>query len=184
MINLTEITGFRGPLPLEITDHHGRAFYIKNRSSNGSKFVHFNLPAGKYNSSVPITTLRRPIKYLCGKLPIAERILDIPELNVHIEENPHKCTVYFKTGDIIMDPSMAVLPKPNLLHILFHEIAHFYYKTEWKCDMFACKQMLKIGYNPSQCLKVMIHNLSSNKKETVFRATKNLNYLKNVTWLL
>ena len=182
MFTLTEITGFRGQLPLVITDNYDRPFYIKKIGDSGNRFVHFNLPPGRYNSSRELTRLPRPIKYRCKKLPTAERLLDIPELNITVQENPHKCTVYFKTGDIVIDPSMAALAKPNLLHILFHELGHFYYKTEWKCDIFACNQMLKIGYNPSQCLKVIIHNLSSNKAETVKRATKGLNYLKSVTW--
>ncbi len=182
MLTLTEITGFRGKLPLEITDNHGRPFYIKGIGNNGNEFVHFNLPPGRYNCSANLTRLSRPIRYRCKKLPFAERVLDIPELNITVQENPHKCTVFFNTGDIIIDPSMASLAKPNLLHILFHELGHFYYKTEWKCDIFACRQILKIGYNPSQCLKVIIHNLSSNKAETIKRATIGMKYLKSVSW--
>jgi hypothetical protein len=140
------------------------------------------LPAGKYNTSNKLSALPKPLNYVHKKLPKPERNFPIPNLRVVVKPNPHKCTIYFKTGIIELDPEMAKLPRPNLMHILFHETGHFLYKTEWKCDVFSCAKMLKFGYNPSQCLKVLMHNLSSNKEETLNRAEKNYEFLKSVKW--
>ena len=184
MFTVDKITGFQGIAPIIIKDAKGRDFYIKQNSKYRDGSVCFNLPRGQYSTSNDLLRLPRPIRYNCPKLPIPERHLALPELRIEIKPNPHKCTVYFKTGRIVLDPSMAEMPRPNLQHILFHELGHFLYKTEWKCDMFSCYNMLKFGYNPSQCLKVMMHNLSSNKMETVKRAERNANYLKRVNYTL
>lgn len=41
------------------------------------------------------------------------------------------------------------LPFPIRLFILLHEIAHFYYKDEEKCDLWAAKMYVQKGYNNS-----------------------------------
>jgi hypothetical protein len=43
-----------------------------------------------------------------------------------------------------------------------HEIGHYYYYSENKCDNFAKNKMLKMGFNPSQIAK-SIHEALSNK---------------------
>lgn len=183
-MNLSQITGFRGKAPIIIKDSVGRNFYVKTKSNKPDGFVYFNLPAGKYITDNVLTKLRRPIVYKVGDLPKPERSKKIPELNIIVAPNPRKCTIYFDSGRIVLDPSMAKLARPNLLHIFFHEVAHYFYITEWKCDLFSCVQMLKRGYNPSQCLKVMMHNLSSSKQQTLERTTRNYKFLKNVKWHL
>jgi len=175
-MNVTEISGFVSFGPVEILDHKGRKFFCRNGNGQYS----FNLPPGIYSVTGNVSRLENPIKYFFPKLPIPERRLRVPELKVEVEPNPHKCTVYFKTGRIVLDPEMAELSKVNLLHILFHEAGHFLYKTEWKCDVFAAYLMLNRGFNPSQCLKVLMHNLSSSNEETVKRGNRLLYYLKRV----
>jgi hypothetical protein len=34
---------------------------------------------------------------------------------------------------------------------MFHELGHYFYSDEKKCDLFAAIQMMKRGFNPSQC---------------------------------
>jgi len=179
-MKLTRITGFSGRVPITIFDAKGRVFYNKVKSRNSGGIIYFNLPPGRYSTDNELQILPRPIKYKCPKLPKPERILNIPELKIVVEPNPRKCSIYFATGLIKIDPEYAARPLPQLMHILFHEIGHFLYKTEYKCDLFSCNNMLKYGFNPSQCLKVMLHNLSSNKLESVKRSAINAEYLKNV----
>lgn len=178
-----KISGFRAKAPIRIYDAKDRLFYCKENSISSDKSVHFNLPAGEYRSERIPKRLRGPIRYILPKLPKPEYKRPLPELKIILENNPRKCSVYFATGIIKLDPKFADQPLPNITHILFHELGHFLYISEWKCDLFSCHNMLKLGFNPSQCLKVMLHNLSSDKAQTVERASKNLNYLKSVRWL-
>lgn len=172
-------TGFSGIAPITIYDKKGREFYSKKRSTNPDGRVYFNLPAGVYITNNALRKLRRPITYVCPPLPKIEYKRPLPKLQVIVEPNPRKCTVFFETGIIKLDPEYANKPLPNLLHILFHELGHFQYVTEWKCDVFSCFLMLKFGMNPSQCLKKMVHNLGATR-ETLERVEKNHNFLKRV----
>lgn len=175
-IVVDKITGFSATTPLEIRDGKGRIFYTKETGGN----ITFNMPPGIYVSNKQLNRLPSPLRYVHGKLPKPERVLEIPKFNIIIAPNPNKCTVYFATGDIVMDPKMKELPRPNIQHILFHELGHFKYHTEWKCDLFSCVNMLKIGYNPSQCVKVMIHNLGNNRNDTVVRAGKVFDFMQSI----
>jgi len=177
---ISQITGFSGLAPIKIYDGKNRIFYNKNRSNNRDGIVYFNLPPGRYFTDNELKRLPRPIKYKCPLLPKPERLLNIPQLKIIVEKNPRKCSIYFATGIIKIDPEYAAKPLPQLMHILFHEIGHFLYATEYKCDLFSCYNMLKYGFNPSQCLKVMLHNLSSNKQESLKRSVINAHYLKSV----
>ena len=179
-MKLSQITGFSGLAPITIYDAKGRIFYNKNSSVNRDGNVYFNLPPGEYFTSNELKRLSAPIKYKCPILPRPERLLNIPQLKIIVESNPRKCSIYFATGIIKIDPEYAAKPLPQIMHILFHEIGHFLYHTEYKCDLFSCRNMLKYGFNPSQCLKVMLHNLSSNKKESLRRSVINADYLKSV----
>ncbi len=50
--------------------------------------------------------------------------------------------------------------------ILLHEIGHFYYTTEFKCDVFAMYNLLKKGYNKSQAYSALKDVLSRNPQNT------------------
>lgn len=177
MVVTNRVAGFCGKAPIKIYDNKNRPFYIKERSVLPSGRVYFNLPTGKYITENTLEKLHRPIHYKLPPLPIQEWQKKIPKITIKVEPNPHKCSVFYDTGIIILDPSFAKQTKPSLLHILFHEIGHFLYKTEWKCDIFSSAQMLKRGYNPSQCTKIVVHNLSGNKQSTVERAERNMKFL-------
>lgn len=181
---VNKITGFHAIAPVSIYDKKGREFYIKNESSLPDVGVFFNLPRGEYLTDNKLRELPIPVRYDCPPLPDFEKVRKVPKIKIIIKPNPHKCSVYYNTGKIIIDPTFANQALPKLKHILYHEIGHFRYKTEYKCDMFSCREMLKNGFNPSQCIKVMLHNLSSDKAATLERTTKNLEYLEKVkTWV-
>jgi hypothetical protein len=49
------------------------------------------------------------------------------------------------------------------LFILLHEVGHFYYSEEWKCDAYAAYHFLEWGCNPSQAFEALAGVLHDNK---------------------
>ena len=72
------------------------------------------------------------------------------KLNVTVGDNPSKCSVCLRSGNVLLDHKIHAMPIPVLAFILSHEKGHYLYRTEWKCDAYARNEMLKAGYNPSQ----------------------------------
>lgn len=64
--------------------------------------------------------------------------------------------------------------------ILFHEIGHYFYKTEWKTDAFALYWFLKKGYNESNAYYALSKVLSRNEN-SIFRLEKMANHIINKT---
>lgn len=63
------------------------------------------------------------------------------------------------------------------LFILLHELGHYFYKTEWKTDLFALYYYLQLGYNKSQAfyaLSRVLHPSPSNmvRIKSLFNAVK------------
>ena len=108
------------------------------------------MPEGLYNTINYITELKRPLVYICPSLPTPEKTIPIKDITISRGNNPHKASIEVKTGEISLDDSYT--DPCEIAFILGHEIGHFLYKTEWKCDLYSCNEMLKRGYNPSQCL--------------------------------
>jgi len=72
---------------------------------------------------------------------------------VVFSKNPHKCSIDVHTGTLIFDIDFfRRLNIAQLYFILSHEIGHYFYFTEKKCDAFACAVMLLLGFNPSQII--------------------------------
>ena len=61
--------------------------------------------------------------------------------------------------------------------VMFHELGHYYYKTESHCDLFASYHMLKQGFNPSQLYFSVNGCLSDN---SIDRKNHVLNFAKKV----
>lgn len=140
-----------------------KTFYLKQ---NPKRELYFNLPEGEYTTDNDLEQLERPLTYHTPELPEPERNVKEPkELTIIIEANPNKCSVAKKKGLIIIDPQLTKEPKPFLTFILFHEIGHYDYKTEWKCDLFSAKKMLEKGYNPSQCMYAQHVSLSEKQQD-------------------
>lgn len=153
-----------------------KPFYYKN-NSNGNEII-FNLPKGIYYTKNRIDELPKPLTYVLPRLPLAERRAKQPNsLTVYIGENPNKCSIKRSTGEIFIDDGLRVLPIPFLHFILFHELGHYFYKTEWKADLYAVKKMIDCGYNPTQCLYA--HYLCLSERQG-FRKRKVFNYLNKI----
>jgi hypothetical protein len=61
--------------------------------------------------------------------------------------------------------------KPTRVFFLLHEFAHFYYKTEKFCDLFAMVHFLRMGYNMSTamyCLTNVLRRTPENKERILY----------------
>ena len=138
-------SGFKTSGDVRVYDLEGRPFYFFNSSGP----VHFNLPKGKYrieNSLTPAAFRR----YKLPNLPKYERNLPLPKkFVIKYGDNPNTCSVFLKEGFILADNSLKELPTPARTFIYFHELGHYFYTSEEKCDLFAAREMLKRGFNPS-----------------------------------
>jgi hypothetical protein len=170
-------TGFRSnDLKIRIYDNNMDLFYSHDRDQ-GATF--FNLPKGTYRTTNKIYICSHPRKYKLPQLPPKERNKKVPNtLQIVYGNNPHKASIYFDLNKIFIDNSIKNLSKPQKRHIILHEIAHYYYKTEQYCDLWAAREMLKAGYNPSQVFFSVYGTLSNspdsvNRKEFILENCEN-----------
>ena len=139
----------------------GQLFYFHSGNSNGE--FYFNLPKGKYYTSNKIEVLKFPVSVNLPKLPAPEKINSLPKkVKVYFLENPHKASIITDLNEIKVDPKILKLSIPTIVFVMFHELGHYFYYDEKKCDLFAAVQMLKRGFNPSQC-GIAIDNALSSK---------------------
>lgn len=94
-------------------------------------------------------------------------------------KNPNKASIKIFEGEILMDESFKYEPIPFATFVAFHELGHNYYYTEKYCDMFATNEMLKRGYNPSQCYYSNYYCLSDAQKE---RKKFQFDYLEKIKY--
>ena len=162
-ISVSKKTGFfTYGSPVVIYDHRSKPFYM--HPANGGKFFSFNLPKGEYFTECNCEPMREPIPYALPTLPKRQKNIPIParlkQMRVKIGRNPNKASVIVGVHSVLVDPAIFALPLPNIIFVLFHEIGHYYFKSEEFCDLFAARQMLRLGYNPTQCSTAIIGTLS------------------------
>lgn len=146
VITNTSKRGFHCLTPCKVYDERGVIFWQSEKPRR------FNLPKGQYNVVGQIEPLKAPVNYKLPKLPKRDRYHKLPEKGVTITycDNPNKASIVLPFGDIYIDKAFLKLPRPVLAKIILHEIGHFYYEDEIKCDRYAAVKMLQLGYNPSQ----------------------------------
>jgi hypothetical protein len=146
-----------------IYDTKGNIFYEKsNKLSDKSKGkLHFNLPKGIYTTDNVLTKTKLR-KYNLPTLPRPEKNNKLPErIKLLIQDNPNKASISIRDNYIKLDKSIVDKGKLNFTFVLLHEIGHYFYKTESKCDAFAVNEMLKLGFNPSQIAKTSFNCLDN-----------------------
>lgn len=152
---------------IRIYDEAGQIFYKHDRTDG--KPTHFNLPRGKYTTTNKLKEVE-PRKYKLPMLPPKERHRKVSSrLQKVYGPNPHKASIYFDQNKILLDYSIKNLPKPQRVHVVLHEIAHHFYKTEAYCDLWAAREMLVRGYNPSQVFFAVFNTLSNNSQSSIDR---------------
>lgn len=152
-LNLTEKTGFKvlDPYkPIVIRDARGILFYSTESILPDVKV--FNLPGvGKLFVDSGSFVRSEIVDYPFLELPEAERNFpDTKNFKIVFGDNPHKCTINFRTETIFFDNAFKSKPLPEIFFILFHEEGHQYYLTEKYVDLYASNCMLAKGFNPEQ----------------------------------
>ena len=177
LLKLTRKTGFFGRgAKIEILDEKGLPFYTYKPAG---KIIKINLPAGIYVvKEGSLTPAKSVHNYSNPRLNLPKKTrFPIPK-NIKVEylKNPNKATIDLIRGHITMDTSFLSMPKFIRIYVLFHEIGHYYYKSEEGADRFAQVEMLKRGYNPSQIHQASEFTLSHHAGE---RKKKTKQYLKH-----
>lgn len=172
-IKIKDITGFYSKNPVIIFDENLKTFYEKiNVPKNG---LYFNLPKGIYYTFCNIQKLSEPIKQALPILPKPEKKVPFKKIRVKVGENKNKATINISTGEVLLDKNIFDAKKQVSTFILLHEIGHFFYYSEEKCDLFAAYFMLKNGYNRTQIAHAIDAGLSSRsdcRKKQLFNEIK------------
>jgi hypothetical protein len=132
----------------------GRIFYGLKKDGE----ILFNLPPGDYASEWKIETLSRPVKVKFPTRRKRERFNLTPPAKVTVRygDNPNKATITLEKGQILIDNSFLDAPDLVKKFIMYHEIGHYFYKTEEFCDEYAQERLIEDGYNLSQ-----VHNATA-----------------------
>lgn len=157
---------------LKIYDVRGIIFYDSDWVKNFGGYL--TMPKGVYNTDNNIWEVDKKMNRIIPKLPKYERDLkhDFKEFVISFGQNPNKCTINHKEKTIHFDESLRDAPSFQLVFILMHERGHQYYKTEFKADHYAIRQMLIQGYTPIQILLSPLLTLSGgayDRKRQVFK---------------
>lgn len=158
-----------------VFDCKGKIFYIiKN-----DKQKYFNLPKGDYFTNNEIT-ITKPFIHKIPSLPKFEvKRPNVNDFDISFGNNPYKATVDFNKETILVDYALLKLPFFCLVWIIYHEKGHQFYKSEFKCDLYATRQMLLKGYNYSQVKLAPLLTLSELSIERMIENFENVCKLEN-----
>ena len=154
-----------------IYDSRGVLFYSPTFVNKFGGY--FTLPKGDYFVEGKIIQVKKKINdHRKIKLKPFERDLkhDWGSFKILFELNPNKATINHKDKTITFDHSFKTQPLYIIFFVLFHEMGHNYYESEYGADMYAVKQMLKAGFTPSQvgmCPLVSLSDRNNARKSHV-----------------
>lgn len=168
----TVYISFPSELPgrFDVVSKSGELYHFRYLNRRTPR-IKFNIPTpGTYYFSCPAIVTKVVDIELPDNLP------ELPEYersrvkDVVIEFEPSlsgtPARIYTDLTEIGLD--YAVIQKgvdfydfPPVMRVFFllHELGHLYYKTEWKCDLFALIHYLKMGYNRSVAMYCLTHVL-------------------------
>ena len=179
LISIDQKTGFKAVgNTVVILDRNLQPFY----NWTGKTGFLFNLPAGIYYTTSIIEKRPKPKIFKIPSLPKPEKPgAKLPKaITIKIGDNPHKASIWTRDNFILFDSGLfKIHSKPRIVYIFLHEIGHYFYRTEWKADLFAAVQMLKKGYNPSQIFDASRNSLSKKNYQRIVKTFENLK--QNVT---
>lgn len=157
---------FDVPDSLRIYDGNGQVYYYRDLPPN-TRNVKVNIPdKGIYYFDAEANIQRGPIS-ICRevyniKLPPPERNR---EKDYTIKHDPNLTSspaiIYTERGLIITGRKFESLPAPMKVFILLHELGHFRYETEKYCDLYAIREFILMGYNPSTGVYCLTDQLRS-----------------------
>ena len=155
-------------------DKDGRIFYGMQKPGED---ILFNLPPGNYSTEWKIEPLSRPVKVDFPTRRKRERFNLTPpkRVNVRYGDNPNKATIKLESGQILIDNSFKNAPELVKKFIMYHEIGHYFYKTEEYCDEYAQERLLDDGYNLSQVHNATAKSLNPENPRNHFCEEKTFN---------
>jgi hypothetical protein len=150
-------------------DSKNRLYY--KRDVEGIEKIKINFPFAitlKTNNDFDILNVSNlVIKDNQIELPTYERKRAKEFTITHSNKKTSPSWINTHTGEIFYNDIFLKLSLPTRLFILLHEIGHFYYKTEWKADLFAYKHFMALGHNSSQAFYSISKVLSPTKKNYI-----------------
>lgn len=164
----------------EVLDDSGRVAFFRYLPDDCRAFK-FNLPhKGDYVLPEGVKVAVKPLE--TAKLPVLpakerDRMTNenLRVVFTNLKGTPARVYTYHRV--ICITPNFYKLPLPTRLFILLHELGHFYYETEWKCDLFAYYWMLRLGHNHSSA----IYGLTTILKHTRGNTARIKKLFNNVT---
>lgn len=148
-----------------------RGLLMCERPFNANTTFYVNLPfSGFYSFSgdgfVKMGTTPLIKSELNITLPPPERVRNFGVNKItfdNLSNSPAR--IYTTENTIVLNPKFLSYPIEIRLFILLHEVGHFYYKTEWKCDQYAAHHFLQMGCNPSQAFDSLAGVLHTEKAD-------------------
>lgn len=154
------------PSFIEVKDSKGRIIH-QRKTNSALKRLKINFPFSDIFEMnfeadsfeiLPLQTIK-----LNGFLPQPERHREKKVKTIYnpkLEGTPAR--IYSELGVIEYGDKLLKLPKYAQVFVMLHEYGHFFYKTEWKTDLFALYWFIKLGYNPSAAFLTLANVLSDN----------------------
>ena len=172
---ITKNSGF--PVYVYCTNQQGEVYYFRHLKE-GVKTLKINFAKGgiyEFNTSFD-SVEKKPLEIMDfnGSLPAIERNRERAVRMVkNLELKGTPARIYSQLGIIETGDRFEGLPIPCKVFILLHEYGHFFYKTEYKTDLFALYWFNKLGYNLSNAQYTLINILTKKTPESEHRI-KNL----------
>lgn len=138
-------------------------------------FFVYNLPKGEYIIKSDFIKKTSPKIYEVKKYKAEKNEFKGVFPKIVIKKYSGKAGIDIKNNIIVISPYIFSLPYQSIMFILLHEIGHYYFFTEYKCDNFAKNKMLQMGFNPSQISKGINEALSKKSVERKIRILNNFN---------
>lgn len=159
-------------LPLYVEAIKDGKKYFYRRFKKSKRFLKINFPcAGNYYINFDYEKIKyKPLEAVnfIGSLPQKERNR---EKNIKVMFNPElkgtPARIYTDLGLIEIGAKFNKLSLSEKAFVLLHEYGHFFYKTEYKTDLFALYHFIRIGFNPSSafnCLKDVLGDTPESNK--------------------
>lgn len=189
LLTITEPTTarltFEPARALLVTDSENNIYHLRTFDNLTTECV-VNFPKnGTYQIKQAKGIKKSPLVY-CDlsnfKLPEIERNRAKKGTKIVLNENLKgtPARIFTHKNIIEISPAFKKLPFQVQKFIIFHEIGHFFYSTEWKTDAFALYWFLKKGYNESNAYYSLSKILSRNN-DNIERIQKMANHIINKT---
>jgi len=124
-------------------------------------YFKFNLPKGKYIISSEFIQKTSPVFHELKKYKVEKNKFKGIFPKIIIKDYEGKAGIDINKNIMLISPYLLKKPIYTLMFILLHEMGHYYFFSEHKCDNFAKNKMLEMGFNPSQIAKGINEALSS-----------------------